>query len=174
MSKSDSPANSAKGAPPLKPPTTFRQANAWFGIVLLLIGVGVLFKSLQLQFFTGHIPGPGFMPTVLSVLLIIASAWLIVERFLPVEETDTNFVLPTRKELVRPLGLWAATVAAALLLAPLGFLLTTFLFLVAVGFLVERRYGITELILPVALPLVVWVVFKVLLSVPLPQGVLPF
>lgn len=160
----------------MKRPITFREADVVVGAIVAVFGGFVLFLSLQLRFYSANVPGPGFFPTLLAIALIVLGASLALTRLLKASsgvEKDggvEKFELPSRRQAVRSLGLWIALLVAALLMANLGFLLTTLLLVAVIVFLFERRRGISAVLTTVLIPLLAWLLFAQLLQVRLPMG----
>ncbi|MPZ60509.1 MAG: hypothetical protein GEU93_04270 [Propionibacteriales bacterium] len=149
---------------------TFREADAVSGGILAVFGVFVLFQSLQLRFYIEGVPGPGFFPALLGIALMVTGVALVVTRLRTPRGTAEEFRLPGRHEAMRSLGLWVAVMAAALLVGSLGFLLTMFLLVAVILFVIERRRGLSSVITAIAVPLLVWLLFAELLQVRLPAG----
>jgi putative tricarboxylic transport membrane protein len=150
---------------------TLRHVDIIAGIVFALVGVLVLFHSLQLPFYVEDVPGPGFFPTLLAVALSVCGAVLALSRARASEDDADKFELPTRWQAKRSLGLWVAVLVASVLVGIVGFLVAMF-FLVAVLLLgIEGRRGIGAIVAIIATPLLAYLLFASLLRVPLPAGV---
>lgn len=154
----------------MRGPTSFREADALSGAILAVFGVFVLFQSLQMSFYIEDIPGPGFFPALLAIALIALGAWLVVTRLRTPRDTADGFQLPSRQQAMRSLSLWAAVLAAALLVGPLGFLLAMFLLVAVILFGIEGRRGLGPVVTTIMIPLLAWLLFAALLQVPLPAG----
>ncbi len=139
----------------------------------LALGVYGLIFSLQLPF--GHLnnPGPAMFPFGLSILLLLSGVlWFIHGKGAAQEREKVNWEL-LRKEGM-PFKIILITAAFILVLEPLGFLLSSFLFILVLfvwvsGFRVRNAFGLA-LIIAVGS----WLFFGKLLSVQFPQGPLPF
>jgi putative tricarboxylic transport membrane protein len=139
---------------------------------LALGGYGLIF-SFQLPF--GHLnnPGPAMFPFGLSILLIISGVlWFIRGKGVPKEREAVNWELLKKEGM--PFKIILITAAFILVLEPLGFLLSSFLFILVLfvwvsGFKVRNAVGLA-LIIAVGS----WLFFGKLLSVQFPQGLLPF
>ena len=149
---------------------TRRHVDIAAGALFALVGIFVLFHSLQLAFYVEDVPGPGFFPTLLALALTACGAALALARARGSEE-DAEFELPTKWQAKRSLGLWVAVLVASILVGIVGFLVAMF-FLVAVVLLgIEGRRGIGAIVTIIATPLLAYLLFASLLRVPLPAGV---
>lgn len=154
----------------MKQQVTLREADVVSGVVIAVVGVFVLFQSLQLSFYIESVPGPGFFPALLSIALIVLGAWLVVTRLRSRRDTADGFRLPSRQQATRSLSLWAAVLAGALLVGPLGFLTAMVLLVAAILFLIEGRRGLGPVLTTILIPVLAWLLFAQLLQVPLPAG----
>lgn len=144
-------------------------ADFWAGIVIALVG-GAFFLAAQRIFVPGagsDLLGPRAFPTWLSVMIMVLGAMLTARVVIGRAQRG-----PGPGEL-RILGrLTAAIVAYGVLFHPLGFLLSTVLFLAYLFWLLgERRYWLTAVV-SICVSLVLYMGFQVYLDVGLPKGLL--
>ena len=149
---------------------TLRDVDALAGAVLVCLGGFVLMQSLQLDFYVEGVPGPGFFPALLGVLLMALGAGLLIRRWWGPTDSADDFSLPTRLQVSRSLSLWLLLLVGALLVGPLGFPIAMLLLVAAILFGIERRRGIGAVLTTVLIPVLAWLVFGLLLQVPLPMG----
>lgn len=149
---------------------TLREADAFSGAVIAVFGAFVLVQSLQLSFYLEGVPGPGFFPALVAIALIGLGAWLVVTRWRATRDPADGFKLPSRQQATRSLGLWVTILAAALLVAPLGFPLAMFLLVAVILFVLEGRRGLGPILATILIPVLSWLLFAELLQVPLPAG----
>jgi putative tricarboxylic transport membrane protein len=136
------------------------------GLALLTLAVAYGVTAGGYQAMIGDPLGPAVFPIVLAIPLGLLSVYLIVR---PDPEPDW----PRRRALLKQVLALAAFVAYAYLLEPLGFLVSTFLAVLVLGWLLGARLwqaGAAGL----AIAVVLFVVFDTLLSLPLPAGVLGY
>ena len=115
-------------------------------------------------------PGPAFFPRLLAVLLIACAAWLAIRAWRGARERGSGAGAGSR---VRRLGLWVAVawIAAFLLVWPrLGTVLSVPLLVVGLMWLTGERSWRTLVSVPLAFAGFIYLVFMVLLGVPLPTG----
>jgi hypothetical protein len=139
------------------------------GVALALLAVGLFFAaaSFVLDFGSFALPGPGFFPCVLGVLLAGFSVALAARARR--EQRDGEPVPLGHRDVI--IGL-AALLAVAIAFEPLGAFLTLGLFAAALLVLIGRvsppRAALSAAIGMAAL----WYFFKVLLGLQLPVGLL--
>jgi len=136
-------------------------------IALLLFGAGGALEARRLNLGSAGSPGPGFFPFWLAVgLCAVATALLLVRPAVvslvvaPAERLRSGKVL---------LAL-AASAIYAFLLSLVGFVASTFVFLLFMLMLIEQRHIISSLAIAAASAAVCHVLFKTWLDVQLPAG----
>lgn len=138
-------------------------------------------------------PGPAFFPRLLAVLLIACAAWLAIRTWRGARERgagggsgDESGAARSRGNVasdsaagsgainrIRRLGVWIAVawIAAFLLMWPrLGTVLSVPLLVVGLMWLTGERSWRTMVSVPLAFAGFIYLVFMVLLGVPLPAG----
>jgi putative tricarboxylic transport membrane protein len=136
------------------------------GLVLLALAVVYGVTAGGYQAMIGDPLGPAAFPIALAIPLGALSLYLIVR---PDAEPDW----PRGRNLLKQ-GLALVTfVAYAYLLEPLGFLVSTFLAVMVLGWLLGARLWRAGAA-GVAIAVVLFVLFDSLLGLPLPAGVLGF
>lgn len=165
---------SARESPPLRLPV---EAG-----LLAAAGAAVLLDSRGYPpSLTEGAPGPAFFPRLLAVLLIASAAWLAIRawrkgsgaarsRGNAASDSAEGGGADTR---IRPLGVWIAVawIASFLLIWPvLGTVLSVPLLVVGLMWLTGERSWRTLVSVPLAFAGFIYLVFMVLLGVPLPAG----
>ena len=114
-------------------------------------------------------PGPGFLPFGLAVVLICLSLALILSS-----RTNTHSPVPFwgGRTWVRPLLGVIIFLLYAFLISYLGFIATTFLFLIFWMWVIERIRWATILSISVGVTAVLYLIFEFFLEVPLPASFL--
>lgn len=101
--------------------------GSWIALSLL---ASIL--SYRLGLGTLHSPGPGLMPFITGTLLLIVSLYLLAASFLKSgEEQEVRGEKPGRAGFANKGLMIVSLFGYALLLERLGYLITTFLFLIA-------------------------------------------
>ena len=114
-------------------------------------------------------PGPGFFPFGLAIALILLSLALIFNYWK--KDSSPAPFWPERTWL-RPLLGVAILIFYALVVDFIGFILTTFLFLVIWMWVIERLRWRTILSISVGTTVALYLIFNLFLEVPLPSGFL--
>ncbi|MCS7280637.1 MAG: tripartite tricarboxylate transporter TctB family protein [Desulfobacterota bacterium] len=127
-------------------------------LLFLLVGIYVLYVSFKLKIGFSS-PGPGFLPFFSSSILIILSVVLYMKS--KADEVPIYWK--------RPVLVFTLLFTYALVLELLGFLVATILFMIFIfalcGFKLPR-----SVIYSLSASFLSYIVFKILLQVPLPRG----
>jgi|WetSurSiteA1Bulk_404760.scaffolds.fasta_scaffold115847_2 putative tricarboxylic transport membrane protein len=154
---------------------SFRERDVASSLFWTLVGVLFCIGGLHYGIRRSGIPGPGFLPFVTGLILVALSLLLLVSRVwkAPGEADPKGEPMPGGQALRRILIVLGALCLYALILEPLGFVLTAFLFMIVVLRLEPRRWSF---VMPAAIGTTVffYILFKTLLRVPLPPGILGY
>ncbi len=145
------------------------------GAALIALGAVLLIQSFEIGQTRGFSPvGPSVFAIAMSVGLLALGAAFLVRQTLRPDGTYAEHV--AREEQAtdwRTTGLAAtALVAYAVLLAPLGYILATGLFLPVGARILGSDRPLRDLVIGLALAAVVWFAFTQFLGVRLPAGLL--
>jgi putative tricarboxylic transport membrane protein len=114
-------------------------------------------------------PGPGFLPFGLAIVLILLSLLLIsINRKKP--KSPVPFW--PHRTWFRPLLGVVILVFYALVIGKLGFLITTFIFLLIWMGVIERLRWRTLISISIGTTVALYLIFRLFLEVPLPLGFL--
>jgi putative tricarboxylic transport membrane protein len=136
------------------------------GLALLALALAYGVTAGGYKAMIGDPLGPAVFPIVLAIPLGLLSLYLIARP-------DREPVWPKRRALLKQLLAIIAFVAYACLLEPLGFVVSTFLAVVLLGWLLGARLHQAGAA-GVGIAVVLFVLFDTLLGLPLPAGVLGF
>jgi putative tricarboxylic transport membrane protein len=133
--------------------------DAIAGLCFIALAVAFIIPSLSFPGGTSDgVPGPGYFPILLGVLLILLSIGLIVTGI--VKQTSFNVVDDLFKANAKPFLLTIVAVIAYLVLWNfLPFLVNTSLFLFALGLIYERKI-VYNIIFSVVTTVVLYLVFN--------------
>jgi putative tricarboxylic transport membrane protein len=137
------------------------------GYILFIIGAVTAWSAVHLSMGKFKHPGPGFLPFGLALALVALSGALIVRQW--GKGAGPAPFWPDRTWL-RPLLGTVAFGLYAFLLGKLGFVPTTFIFLLLWMGVIERMRWVPILILAVSVTAVLYGIFGYFLEVPLPAG----
>lgn len=147
-----------------------RARIADFVVAALFMGIGVYIAYASLtdyQAFGGRV-GPGVLPFMIGITLVLTSALIMLRlrRDVAVEDAD----MPDLIEASRAGSLLALTIVTVLLIPILGAIVTLGLFGLIETTILEKRGWKLGLLTAVTIPLLLYTFFDALLGVPLPSG----
>jgi hypothetical protein len=135
------------------------------------VGLGAVVIALSGDLPFGHMsmPGAGFMPVLIAVLLIVFGAALVLRAregrlFSEIDWDDGRHAAQVL----------AITIVAVSLYASLGFIITMIAMMVAILLVIERRNVLWAGIYSVAVVVATYGVFVHVLQSPLPGGILGY
>ena len=144
------------------------------GVSMGVLGVLVILYSFKLGLQRISDPGPGLYPFLLGILLCLLVIPVCADSFkaektLPrIQPKETNEAGKVNiKKLFTPV---LCLIGYFLFLEVLGFLVTSFLFLVVLFWYGHPRQWKWVLLFPLAIVIVSYCIFQLVLQVPFPQG----
>jgi hypothetical protein len=150
------------------------KAEAAAGAVVLAIGAAMLFESMKFAYVVEGVPGPGFLPRWIAIGIVGTGLLLTVKGICLRPGAQEAIPWPDAGGWARVALMLGGLAVSLLLLNWLGFVLTTMLFMTVVIFgLGVRSWRILAMI-PILAAAGLYILFAVLLSVPLPKGILAF
>ncbi|MEW6718841.1 MAG: tripartite tricarboxylate transporter TctB family protein [Thermodesulfobacteriota bacterium] len=147
-----------------------RWARRAFSFALTLLSVAYLYFVWRMDVGNLLEPGPGFMPAVVGSMALVASFLIFLGTLKGKAEKDG--------EKVPAEGMWrfAACVAAIAVFIPLFTVLGSLISIFIIVFLMNKILGakgwVQPLVLALACSAVTYVLFVLMLDVPLPRGIL--
>ena len=151
--------------------------NKVTGLVSLVIGVVYFFATRNLPESAVADPiGPKAFPTMVAVGMIAVGLLLVLkrERVTP-KNKAVLFDLTTEKDLMKDIGFTcAAGLIYGLILEPVGYLISTLLFMNAMMFVTNGRRIVYNLSVGLVFSLTTYGLFFYVLDVSLPRGILAF
>jgi putative tricarboxylic transport membrane protein len=145
-------------------------------LLFLSAGIYGLFFSLQLPMGKWNEPGPGVFPIALSIFLLISgAAWFIRGKRGAGEkgEGEKTDVRAIARNLSTPLKIVGLTALFILAFNRVGYLVGSSLYLFALLFWVSRYRVVVSILLAVFIGIGSWFFFQKVLTVQLPQGIIP-
>jgi putative tricarboxylic transport membrane protein len=147
-----------------------RTYNLVSSLFWFLVGLGFTLGGLHYGFGTWKEPGPGLLPSVFGILLSILSAVLFLTTMKSRRKTQAIRFWEMEESWKPILFTLLALVGYMLLLKPIGFILTTFLFaFVLLKFIGQKRW-FTSILIASIFSLTCYGLFSSLLGTPLPRG----
>ncbi|RCS22064.1 tripartite tricarboxylate transporter TctB family protein [Phyllobacterium salinisoli] len=151
---------------------TRRPGAIAFNAVILGFSLFMFWQAYLISGFSA-LSSPGTFPMAMSAIMVLTSAGILIKS-LGLSSPGGGFT-GFRKEILPPIVLLFSLIilAFSLVLKPLGFLLASFLFLLSSIWLLERgRFG-RALLLSVVSIIGVYVIFRLIFQVVLPEGIIP-
>ncbi len=147
-----------------------RKYNILGGFIWLGLSIYILVESVQIGLGGFRSPDAGLFPILTALPLGIFSLLLILDAALRKEEPAKAWAKETKwKNLILA---FLALVAYALLVDPLGYVLTTFLFVLLLFRMIEPQSWAVSVLAALATALVTFVVFNLWLNTQLPEGII--
>ena len=137
------------------------------GIVVAGLGVAACIFARRLPAQTGFGLGPAFLPFWTGILLAAFGLWLCAR---PTADAEVSW--PTSRGFARAAFGFVLLLLYALVLQPLGYLISTAVFLVVGILLLEPVRRARALAVGIASAAFLFLIFRVWLRIPLPGGVL--
>ena len=143
-------------------------------IFFLMVGIFFSFYARFVEIGSWHQPGPGFFPFWAGIILSAMAVALLLKSYTPKILAAHPPFFPKRDSWKRVLATFLALIAYNLFLSPLGFTLTTFLFL---AFLVKFIFPQTwrrTLMVAILGSVITRLLFINFLETQLPKGIFGF
>ena len=133
-----------------------------FSILLGLFGLLWLVKSFELKYSEDSVPGSGFLPFWLGLLMVVLVAVYLWMGRAAIAEA------PSR--LGRVMTITAGLAVTVVLIDPLGFTVPIAVYLLFLLRVMERESWLTSIGVAVGTSAALLLIFRIWLSVPLPRG----
>jgi putative tricarboxylic transport membrane protein len=137
------------------------------GLVVTGLGVAACLLARSLPAQTGFGLGPAFLPFWTGIVLAACGLWLCARP-----TVDAEFSWPASRGFARAASGFVLLLLYALALQPLGYLISTAVFLVIAILLLEPVRRTRVFMVGIACAVFLFLIFRVWLRVPLPGGVL--
>jgi hypothetical protein len=139
------------------------------GAFFVAAGLLVIALSGDLPFGGLSMPGAGFLPLIVAVLIIVFGASLILRA-----KESRAFTEITWDDGRHALQVLLITAIATVLYTVLGFIITMILMMIALLVIIERKNFVRAAAYSTVVAIVTYVTFVHLLQSPLPTGVLGY
>lgn len=154
--------------------------NTITGLFAVVTGLFYLFLALRLPHVNMGDPlGPKVFPLLIGTVVVVLGLMLLIkERFVSPDKSETvSFKMtPEVKTLIFRIGLTSVFgIIYGFMLDPLGYLLSTLLFMLLLMYVVNKlERKLESFITAVSFSLVTYVAFGILLKLSLPRGIFYF
>lgn len=150
-----------------------KTVNQKVSLVLLAIGVTYLILAYQIPSYPYTEVDADTIPKILGYLLIFLSILLFLSKDSETEEQKDRRKIP-KKEVGMLLGVVGFILLYIMLLEMLGFIIITALFIYFCSWFLGYTKHITNGLVSILFPLILYLMFTELLKMNLPSGILPF
>lgn len=145
-----------------------KKANISVSVVLFAIAAYMIYEASGYFHVDPNDVGPQFFPIAIAILLIVLGIGLIVSSFIGTQNESSPQFFTTKQG--KSYIVIAMMLVYVLLMPKLGFCVTSCLFL----FALIRMFGYKKYLINAAVSIsvtaLIYLLFKLLLSVPLPSG----
>ncbi|MDF2524645.1 MAG: hypothetical protein K0R31_2286 [Clostridiales bacterium] len=138
--------------------------------ILLIIGIYIVFEATKFKYFLQGVPGPGFLPTWIGILICLISVCSLIKVFIKKDVKQKKFI---EKGEIKPLIVIIGSSVGLCVITPITGLM------VSLGVMsgVVTRFGGAmswkETIgTAIITPIFIYFLFNFFLGVPLPKGLL--
>jgi putative tricarboxylic transport membrane protein len=146
-----------------------------FSLIWIGLGVGQCVEAWRLGLGKVSEPETGFAPFVVGLLIILLSLFLLLESSVAIKKNPGKGVsIWSDVHWKRILSMILLLSAYALLLRKLGFLIDTFLLMTLLVKSGDRSKWPGAIVAGLSISVMSYIIFKVWLFVPFPEGVLGF
>lgn len=133
-----------------------------------------IFEALKMPLVAGKAPGSGWMPLLLGVLMAFLATLLYISSVRRSNSQDKSVDWPKGRGLVNNVGILVGLAVSVILLQLVGYLISTFVFLLGLLFLLGRyNWKFATGMATVSTAILYWI-FKIWLAIPLPPGLINF
>jgi hypothetical protein len=142
------------------------------GFITALLGIGILWEGRHLTQGSLSHPGPGFFPTLLAIIIIFLSLFLIIP---PLKKKEEGEAFPHWSTICRQLlPVYAALLAFIGLLDFFGFIFLTLLLMFFLFWKVSYLKWYTAMSTALVSTGIIYLIFEVILKSSFPKGPLGF
>jgi hypothetical protein len=146
-----------------------RRVDIMVGAFAVAFGAFWIWQSAPFEFID-QVPGPGFLPMVLAVTIVVLGTLLVVTRLVGSGEKFGAFAAPRGRELLRAGAVAGAIVLATAVMPVIGFVPAFVLLIALLLFGLEGMRSWSALVTVVVVPAAAYWLFGMMLGVRLPAG----
>jgi putative tricarboxylic transport membrane protein len=139
-------------------------------IVFMVIGGIFMQESLRKTLIENGVPGAGFMPLMMSGILIILSLSVFISALCSKEQSTGLGLFPDRVNSRKLLFCVIAMIIYAIVMKFIGFFIATFILFLYIGWLIEPKKWRTASIVALFTTVISYLFFVRFMEVQLPTG----
>lgn len=146
-----------------------KRSNQVAAIILFLFSIYMISSSLRMRLSDQYGPGPGLFPFGLGIILAILSVALFIE-YTSSRKKDKASPFPQRGALLSVGLVILALIGYALVINSLGYVITTFFFVLFLMGVVQRDKIKMTTLTAIGVAVMLYLIFEIGLQVRLPKG----
>jgi hypothetical protein len=147
-----------------------RKVNKITGFVFFILGILIIVGSSKLEYVRNGLPGPGFFPLWLGIIIALLALGLIITSFLKNKKSKDDFFEITKKELNKVIIIIGSSVLCIFFTQIIGLIPSLGLMTGAIAFLLGENRLKVVISLTILTPIVLYLIFVVGLKVHMPMG----
>jgi putative tricarboxylic transport membrane protein len=143
-------------------------------IIWIILGIAVAIGSYRLKLGNLANPGPGLMPFLLGIALLVCSFPVLIHSFLKMmrKTEQEEKIIWSEIDFKKLVIVLTSLIGYAVILEKIGFVTTTFLLLSILFKTVDSQKWFSVLIASILTVIITYFLFVVILKVELPSGFL--
>ncbi len=143
-------------------------------IIWIILGIAVAIGSYRLKLGNLANPGPGLMPFLLGIALLVCSFPVLIHSFLKMmrKTEQKEKIIWSEIDFKKLVIVLTSLIGYAVILEKIGFVTTTFLLLSILFKTVDSQKWFSVLIASILTVIITYFLFVVILKVELPSGFL--
>jgi putative tricarboxylic transport membrane protein len=145
------------------------RADRFIGILFLIFGSYLVFRSREFPYWQDFGPGPGYFPFWLGMIMIALSAFLLVLAFFFTKEKKEK-TGPWQWGGLYPMAVLLAMFVCFFLMRYLGFVLPVLLFILVLMEFLERGKRMLHAGIMIVTGFILYYVFAYWMGIPFPTG----
>lgn len=149
-----------------------KKADIGVGIGLIVLSAWVFWQAHGYRQTVIYVYGPNFFPQVLAVVMAICALVLIFQALKGKALPYTDRI--DGRGFIRTVIAISMSIGYLLLMQVIGFAMSTCVFLFVLMAFLRQQGMVIRIVSCVAVSLIVWSIFRYLLVIPIPTGMLSF
>lgn len=145
-----------------------RLANLIGGVFVLILGLAVVFFSLQLTYYSEFGPGPGFLPLWVGIIISACAIYVVIDLLRKQGGREVFFKLRTRLGL----QIFITIIITFLLLPLLGFAIGLAFFIGVTMRMMGKHRWVPCALTAIITAIGIHFIFISWLTIPLPRGLI--
>jgi len=146
------------------------RADRFIGMLFLIFGSYLVFRSREFPYWQDFGPGPGYFPFWLGIIMIALSAYLLVRVFFFTAEKKEK-TLGSQRGILYPLAALLVMLVCFFLMRYLGFVIPVLLFLLVLMEFLERGKRMVHFGVMILTGFILYYVFAYWMGIPFPTGI---